>query len=323
MQEIAINDPYLEDWIKPVTENIIWICQLPRSGGTLLLRLFDSHPELHCYPAVFGFSNEERIWPYQNDILKSENVLDEIFSYMNMEKFHLKGMAKQSSNMNQETYPVYFDGKWYRDIFKLYLKGSEPRDYFNAFFTALFNSWRNYQNLYGNKKYICGQMTLRKPELYKKNHEHFTAVYPNGKMIFMIRKPDDWLASAINLRKSTPFSKDPYEIMDYYKIIMKQAVSLADKGALIVFSFEDLIKESRLILEYLSSILGITWNDCLLHPTFNGSPFFPNSSFELERKSVVNPNVIGKGKQLSRENMEAIDEETYDLYSQIQTYLKI
>ncbi|MDA3790637.1 MAG: sulfotransferase [Desulfobacula sp.] len=315
-----MTEKFKIEWVKSVTENILWICQLPRSGGTLLLRLLDSHPQFHCYPAVFGFANKGRIWPDKSAILNSDNVLEDVFSYMNMEKFHLIGMKKQSSNMAQELYPIYFNGTWYREIFNQFLVKDKPRDYFNAFFTAIFNGWRNNQNLYGIKKYIVGQMTLRRPELYKKNFINFKQVYPNGKMVFMVRRPDDWLASAIHLRKSTPFSQNPFEIMEYYKIIVQQAVVMARQKDLIVFRFEDLILSPRKTMMILADNIHIKWNEILLEPTFNGSPFFQNSSFELEKKSAIDINVMGRGKQLEKNILKAIDKEVLDLYDTMLQY---
>ena len=311
-------EKFKREWIKKIGEDVVWICQLPRSGGTLLLRLFDSHPEFHCYPAVFGFNNEERIWPERNAFKGgSDEVLEKVFSYMNMEKFHLRGVSKQSSNMEQEIYPIYFSGRWYREIFKLVLKNKKPRNYFDAFFTALFNAWKNNQNLYGQKKYITGQMTLRRPELYQKNFMNFKAVYPNGKMIFIIRKPDDWLASAINLRVSTPFSKNPNEIMEYYKIVLRQVVEMVNDDNFIVFKFEDFVLKTKSVISALCKLLDIKWSESLTFPTFNGAPFYQNSSFKLDRKASVDPSVIGKGKTLSKSVLSAIDEECLELYRQM------
>ncbi|MCP3941150.1 MAG: sulfotransferase [Desulfobacteraceae bacterium] len=316
-----MTELFKSEWVKPVTQNVLWICQLPRSGGTLLLRLLDSHPQIHCYPSVFGFADKDRIWPEKQRILNSKNVLEDIFSYMNMEKFHLVGMKKQSSNMAQELYPIYFNGKWYREIFNSFLAGDTPRDYFNAFFTAVFNGWRNNQNLYGSKKYVVGQMTLRKPELYEQNFINFKQVYPNGKMVFMIRKPDDWLASAINLRSSTPFSQDPFEAVDYYKIIFRQALAMAEQDHLIVFRFEDLILNSSKIMMMLADRVGIKWNELLLEPTFNGAPFFQNSSFEVKKKDSIDPDVIGRGKQLGKTVLKLIDKEMLELYQHMLQYV--
>lgn len=313
-------DKFKHEWIKPIDENVLWICQLPRSGGTLLLRLLDCHPEIHGYPAVIGFSNKDRIWPSEQEFNTASNVRDEVFSYMNLKKFHLKGIKKQSSNMMQETYPVYFNGRWYRDIFDQFLKGNSQRNYFDAFFTATFNSWRNYQNLYGTKKYIAGQMTLRKPELYRENYDNFKKAYLEGKMVFILRRPDDWLASAIKLKVSTPFSKNPYEVMDYYKTVLRQAVQMAKDNFLTIFMFEELILNPEKVMRLLVEEIKIQWDETLLRPTFNGAPFYQNSSFELERKSTIDPNVIGRGKLLDKKTLMAVDDECISLYEQIKTH---
>ncbi len=306
------------EWIKPVQENIVWICQLPRSGGTLLLRLLDSHPEFHCHPVVFSFTNSDRIWPEIDEFEKAkDDVLEAIFSSMSMAKFHLRGVRKKSSNMKQEFYPIYFNKRWYREIFELSRQGTEPRDYFDAFFTALFNAWRNNQNLYGNKKYITAQMTLRKPQLYRKNYDNFKAVYPDGKMIFIVRKPDDWLASALYLKVSTPYSGIPSDIIGDYKIHLKQAIEMARDDSFIVFRFEDMILDSRRIMTRLAETLEISWNESLLLPTLNGAPFYQNSSFELERRFSIDQSVLGRGKELPHSALSAIDDECLDLYNKV------
>ena len=164
-------------------------------------------------------------------------------------------------------------------------------------------------------------MTLRKPELYEQNYINFKQVYPKGKMVFMVRKPDDWLASAMNLRKSTPFSQNPVETMDYYKTILRQAVSMAEQNHLIVFKFEDLILNPKKTMGMLAAMIGIKWNEFLLEPTFNGAPFFQNSSFELEKKSSIDPDVIGRGKQLGKTILKAIDKDTLELYHQMLQYV--
>jgi hypothetical protein len=323
-------EKFRQDWIKEVTEDILWICQLPRSGGTLLLRLLDSHPEFHCYPAVISFPNDSRVWPHPSEIKRAgDNTLGAIFSNMNLEKFHLQGLRKQSSNMQQEIYPIYFSARWYREIFHLYLKANQSRKIkkerklFDSFFTAVFNAWRNNQNLYGDKKYIAGQMTLRKPELYKTNYENFKFVYPKGKMIFILRKPDDWLASAYKLKTSTPYTGIPEEIINDYKTHLKQVLEMVKDESFILFKFEDFILKPRKMMTALADKLKISWNESLLTPTFNGAPFYPNSSFRLKRKAVIDPGVIGRGKQLPKTVLAAIDKECLDLYKKVLAHKKL
>ena len=133
-------------------------------------------------------------------------------------------------------------------------------------------------------------------------------------MIFIIRKPDDWLASALHLRESTPFSGDPITTIEYYKIILRQAIEISKDDSFIIFKFEDLIKNPKSIMSALADILGISWNKSLLCPTCNSAPFYQNSSFELEKKASIDPKVIGRGKTLAKNILSAIDKECIDLY---------
>ncbi len=136
-------------------------------------------------------------------------------------------------------------------------------------------------------------------------------------MIFIIRKPDDWLASAFFLRVSTPFSRDPVEIIDYYKTILRQAIEMSKNESFILFEFEDLILKPKSTISVLADILDISWNESLLFPTCNGAPFYQNSSFEIERKACVDTGVLDRGKNLPQNILSSIDKECIDLYKQI------
>ena len=311
--------PQLE-WVRPVREPVVWICQAPRSGGTLLLRLLDSHPQLHGYPSVFGFTNPEMIWPSSEELAVSgEKLLCGAFAKMSLAKFDRVGMSKQSSNMVQDVYPIYFDQEWFETIFAEFCRESSDRHKFDAVFTAVFNAWRNYQSLYFEKKYVVGHMTMRWGQLehYVENFQRFQATYPDGYMIFMTREPDDWMASYTSLKKATPYSGDPREAADYYKAYYRQALEVAAGGRLIVLRFRDLLQQGEATMGALAAKLGIDWNPLLLRPTFNGAPWYQNSSFEHSRLAAIDTTVMGQGKQLAGDVAAAIDAEMWDLHDKL------
>ena len=69
------------------------------------------------------------------------------------------GFQKKASNRAQTIAPIYFDESWYRAILAD-ASMDTPRDAVNAANTACFNAWRNYQNLYGPKKYMLMHSTI-------------------------------------------------------------------------------------------------------------------------------------------------------------------
>src|SRR5205085_11519441 len=52
------------EFVVPVTEPMVLVSQVQRSGGTLMSQLFDGHPELHAHPdeLYIGFP-DKRYWP--------------------------------------------------------------------------------------------------------------------------------------------------------------------------------------------------------------------------------------------------------------------
>jgi hypothetical protein len=313
----ALPNGLVLDWVRPVTAPVLWICQPPRSGGTLLLRLLDSHPQLHNFPSVFGFTNPEMIWPTSQELaVPTDKLLHDVFAKMSLAKFDRSGMAKQSSNMEQDRYPIYFDQDWFEAIFTHVAGSRDDREKFNTLFTAVFNAWRNYQSLYFEKKYVVGHMTMRWGQLehYVENHRRFAATYPDGRMIFMTREPDDWMASYTSLKKATPYSGKPQDAVDYYKAHYRQALELAPDSRLVVFRFKDLLTDGEATLRRLADELGIDWNPLLLQPTFNGAPWYQNSSFDHARKAGIDESVMGQGKNLRGEVAEAMDDEMWQLY---------
>ena len=308
------------DWVKPVKEPVLWICQPARSGGTLLLRLLDSHPQIHTYPSVFGFNNEKMIWPTSEELTgDAEALLNGSFDRMSLAKFHRIGLAKQSSNMPQEKYPVYFNNDWFRNIFLKWATENTERCRFNALFTAVFNSWQNYQGLYFEKKYVLGHTTLRRESVidYTENFQRFQRAYPDGYFIFITRKPEDWMSSFVSLKNCTPYEGNPYDAIAYYKSYYHQAIDLINSNQFIILNFDDLIIKPESVLRKLAEILGIAWNPLLLTPTFNSAPWYPNSSFNLSRKAAIDKNVLGRGKDLSDEILLSIDDEMRNMYLEL------
>lgn len=307
----------VHQWVRPVHEPVVWICQPPRSGGTLLLRLLDSHPQLHVYPSVFGFTNAEAIWPSSEELSGStEAVLSQVFSRMSLEKFNGIGMTKQSSNMLQEFYPIYFDQDWFQAIFAKFDTDRSGRARFDALFTAVFNAWRNYQSLYFEKKYVIGHMTMRWGQLphFSENFRRFQNTYPDGRMVFMTREPDDWMASFTSLKKATPYTGDPKDAAEFYKAYYRQAIELVGSGRLILISFRDLVSGGEATVRRIAETLDIEWNPLLLRTTFNGAPWYQNSSFELTRTASIDGSVLGRGKGLPDNVASAIDDEMWDLH---------
>ena len=282
----------------PITQPVIWICQPPRSGGTLLLRLFDGHPQVHVRPMPLTFRNDVP-WPKTPEV----RTLKTTFT---MQQFSRRGFVKRASNRAQGLVPIYFDRLWYKTIYSN-SKIDNPRDVFNALATASFNAWRNYQNLYGAKKYVLFHTASALEGI-----KNFSQIYPDGHVIFIARNPLDWLASATKLRKSSRYEGDlDQALLDYiscYENVPESAI---------VIDFDKLILEPKNTLTRLCEYIGIEYWPTFETTTANSIPVSANSSHGGGQRYSPDPQIIGRGSYIRKhvELMPAFDQAQLLYYS--------
>src|SRR5262249_35590535 len=139
-----------------VDQPVVLITQAPRSGGSLLMRLFDGHSECHTIAHEFSFAlapekafapDIEAGWSYLHDDALSRNFRKGF------------GQAHADLHGDDRRYPMIVPPSLQRRIFdEQVAKTPEPteRDVINAYLTSFFNAWLDNQNLYGRgrKKWV-------------------------------------------------------------------------------------------------------------------------------------------------------------------------
>ena len=181
--------------ILPVSVPLALISQIQRSGGSMLSQLFDGHPQLHAHPHELKFGYPKKyIWPPIDlrdrpdrwfEILFEEIVVRHFrYGYKKMEKY-------------KDTSLFIFLPSLQKGLFLKYLESIDNinhRDVFDAYMTSYFNAWVNNQNRHGSKKFI----TAFTPRLafMETNMKSFFKVYPDGRLISVVRDPKNWFPSA-------------------------------------------------------------------------------------------------------------------------------
>ena len=134
------------------------VSQIERSGGTLLSRLFDGHPECHAHPRELeiGYPNQKRHWP-PIDLDRPESWF-EMLHEAHLGKYRRKGYW--SSKRAAERIPFLFSMQLQRTIFDTCVATRNmrsERDVLDCYFTSYFNAWLDNHNLYtGPKKVVTG-----------------------------------------------------------------------------------------------------------------------------------------------------------------------
>jgi len=303
------------DHIRSVTSPLVLISQIQRSGGSLLSQLLDGHPELDAHPheMKIGYPNKYT-WPKMNLNDDPKQWFETLFesSVLN----HLKAGYKKQKNMD-ETFLFLFLPSVQRDLFLNYIDGVESttlRDVFNAYMTSYFGAWLNNQNTFGNKKFITA-FTARLA-MDKDNMEAFFEIYPDGRLISIIRDPKNWYPSAA---KHKPLVyEDINKSLDLWqtsaRAMLRNKERYSDRVR--ILTFEDLVGKTESVMRYLAEFLEIKFNDILMIPTFNKFPIKANTSFKAQLHGIIN-NTLNRYKTLEKEELDIINSMTKELHREV------
>ena len=303
------------EYISPVTLPIALISQVQRSGGSLLSQLFDGHPELHAHPHELKIGYPKKyMWPKIDLNEHPQRWLEMLFEDKVIE--HSKGGYKKERKQD-EVFPFIFMPSVQRRVFLKYLSSVDSitwRDVFDAYMTSYFGAWINNQNRYGQKKYV----TAFTPRLamIEDNMESFFEVYPDGRLLSIVRDPKNWYPSAVRHRSNV--YGDIRKSIDLWKTSTKAALRNKEKyrERVCIVRFEDLVSKTESVMSYMADFLGINFDNILLIPTFNKCPIRANTSFSAEQHGIV-ASTLSRYKMLSEEELKIIEKMTEDIYSMI------
>jgi hypothetical protein len=148
------------------------------------------------------------------------------------------------------------------------------------------------------------------------NMESFFEVYPDGRLISIIRDPKNWYPSAI--RHKPRVCRDIEEGIDLWRKSARTMLWNTEKygDRVCILTFEDLISKTESIMCYLAEFLEIKFEDIFLEPTFNKYPIRANTSFEAEQNGIID-STLNRYKTLAQEELEFIESTTKELYGEV------
>jgi hypothetical protein len=300
--------------ISPVTEPLALISQISYSGGSLMSHLLDGHSKLHAYPSVFAVdAHNMGSWP-KIDIKGKPKEWLNIFS----KAMAVAGIQEgfEQGEEDNARFPFMYLPILQKQIFIKYLETVEQlntRQVFDAHMTACFGAWLNYQNHGIDKKFV----TRYAPGSIMQNEatNNFFEIYPDGRLISIIRNPEHWFVSASRLEPQ--IYGDAQSALNHWKESVQAAIQIRKKfgDRVCLIKFEDLVTQTESVMRFLSEFLGIPYEDILLEPTFNGIPVQPaddqktvDSITKLQR--FTESKMLDKGQRVLIEKMTATDYQT-------------
>jgi len=302
----------------PVREPLVLVSQIERSGGTLLSRLFDDHPECHAHPRdiEIGYPKKNRNWP-PIDLDRPESWF-EMLHEAHVGKYRRRG--EWSSKRVAERVPFLFSLELQRTIFETWAANqdvSSRRDVLDCYFTSYFNAWLDNHNLYtGPKKVVTGfvpRLTFDLAEV-----ERFFDDYPEGTLVTTVRNPCGWYAS---FRADRRGHDDIDGAVGLWRRSASNALEAHERRPerVVVVVYEDLVRHPEATMGRIAARIGITMSPALLVPTFNGRPIAANSSFGVKGEGVLPQRAEAWRANLDQATVSRIELLADGLYERAQT----
>ncbi len=301
--------------VSPITSPLVLISQIQRSGGSLLSQLFDGHPEVHPHPheLMLGYK-KKYVWPRIDLNEQPERWFPVLFE--NMVIKHAREGYKKGKE-DKESFPFDFNPYLQKKIFLEYIESARPltlRTVFDAYMTSYFGAWLNNQNNNGDKKFV----TAFTPRLAFKqeNTDIFFDIYPDGRLISLVRDPRNWFPSA--LRHGPKLYGDiKLAILQWNEsaqAMLRNKKLYGDRIRLL--KFEDLVDKTEAVMRYLANFLDIKFEDILVEPTFNKSPIKAHTSFKAKNHGIIG-GTQSRYKTLPESELDTIEEMTAEIYPNV------
>jgi Sulfotransferase family len=302
------------DTIVRIQQPLFLISQAQRSGGTLLLRLLDGHPECHVVPFQLRGLDEAAKRP--------PTTLGEAWRTLWDPKLARRYEAGHRQRKNEvlddpETFSFELEPERQKKIFDACVSAvAAPtlRDFFDCYFTSYFNGWRDYTNLEGEKRWVVGFEPAVARSLARRTAVR--RIYPDGRVISVVRDPWSWYASA---RRWEPRWADREAAVGHWCKVAGGTLKWRrhqgkQKREVRVVTFESLLSETEETMRRIAGWLRIEFHQELTVPTFNGRPIKANTSFS-DVGTEISPKPLERAQgELSDEDVDYIEARAGETY---------
>jgi Sulfotransferase family len=297
----------------PVEQPLVLISQAPRSGGTLLMRLFDGHPECHAVPHELG-----AMLPSALPLPREPEAAWRALTDPRLAKAFEVGLrqAKRRQAEDRSWQQFLLPPLVHRGLFEQCLRERLPgtdRGVLDCYLTAYFNARLDYPGL--RRRPAQRWVTGFEPDAVGRRRRMacFRELYPDGRLISVVRDPTTWVVSARRRPERYP---DLRLAMGVWKeaVLATLEQRERDPEGVAILPFEALVADTERTMRSVAGFLGIEFRGELLAPTFDGAPMKANSSFPVERAGVIE-GPLTRAAELDDPDRERVRRELGELHA--------
>ena len=301
----------------PVREPLVMISQVNRSGGTLLSQLFAGHPACHVYPGELTLGRPKDEWPRLDLGAGPGPWLDGLYA-PHLTEYAQEGYVKVPRKTRPQydpseiTFPFAFLPGLMESLFRKRAAGARSqRQVLDAYFTAFFNAWLDYQDLYTEKRWVVG--FTPKLASIPESIEGYFGDYPDGRLISSIRDPHSWFVSLRGKRPDLPPGEAIARWIRSTEAILEHRRRYGDRVRIV--SFQSLLEDTPGVMRKLALWLDLEWDPILTRPTFQRLDIRANSSWRVEKSGVLDA-PLRRAAELSDADRQVIDDAAGKLFDE-------
>jgi hypothetical protein len=296
-----------------VDQPLALISQLPRSGGSLLMWLFDGHPQCHAMPIELS----DLEWAQADQWLRGTDRAWSAMYNPRQKNYFARGWQQgHVERRKRRSYPLLVAPELQRSLFYRVVAAQErssKRTLIDAYWTSYFNGWIDNQNLLGSKKRWVTAFTPRLIS-YQRGVTSWSDIYGDGVMLSITRDPRSWYLSARGWSVEWRRLEVAMEIWTRAADAQLRARELLGERFYLL-TFDALVDRREKTMRALARFLGINFGPSLLTPTMNRIPIEANSSF-VEDSTRANPSARYRAL-LTKEEIVRIEKLALGRYEQL------
>ena len=286
---------------------VVLISQIQRSGGALLVQLFDGHPQLLVYPHELRLGRPVKWnWPKLNFDTRPRAWLTDMFDHAIARMIVVsRAMADGDADNQARRHRFRFEMRTFYDTFMLLARSATTqRGALDAYLTAFFAAWKDSTSLDHARWTVgyCPRLVLHADSVAR-----FFADYPDGRMITCVRDPASWFAASKG-RGAEYASIDTALALWCDSVGASLDLAEARPDQVHLVSYESLTADTAGEMQRLAAELGIAYDAGLTRPTFAGRPLVTKSP-DAAPEPAADP-----GPLLSADELARIEQEAMPLY---------
>jgi hypothetical protein len=293
------------------------ISQVNRSGGTLLSQLFAGHPACHVHPGELILNRPKYEWPRLDLSAGPKRWLDGLYAphlgeYAEEGYVKVPPRSRGEYNPKEITFPFAFLPGLMDTLFRARCStASTQREVLDAYFTAFFNAWIDYQDLYPPKRWVVG-FTPKLASVPASIGRYFDD-YPDGRLISSIRDPHSWFVSLRGKRPDLPPGDAIGRWTRSTEALLENRRRYGDRVRIV--SFQSLLQNTPGVMRALASWLDLEWDPILERPTFQQLDIRANSSWRVDKAGVLDA-PLKRAAELSPSDRAIIDDAAGKLFEE-------